>query len=105
MYPENTLPYPAQILVSVSKRKMKRAHDRNRLKRQIREAYRLQKEEIWYPYLQASKQNCVIAVVFTGNEHFTTEHITKKLVAAFRKLIEDDKKIISGIGFDADKGI
>ncbi len=37
----------AQILVSVSKRNFKNASDRNRLKRQIREAYRLKKDDFF----------------------------------------------------------
>ena len=37
---------PAQVLVSVSKRHFKHAVDRNRVKRQIREAYRRQKAEL-----------------------------------------------------------
>ena len=35
---------PVEVLVSVSKRHFKRAVKRNRVKRQIREAYRLQKQ-------------------------------------------------------------
>jgi ribonuclease P protein component len=35
---------PVQLLISVSKRHFKRAVKRNRVKRQIREAYRLQKQ-------------------------------------------------------------
>lgn len=35
---------PVQVLVSVPKRKFRHAVDRNRVKRQIREAYRLNKE-------------------------------------------------------------
>lgn len=38
---------PAAILVSVSKRHFKRAVQRNRVKRQIREAYRKNKEVLW----------------------------------------------------------
>ena len=37
---------PVQILVSVSKRHFKRAVKRNRVKRQIRESYRLKKQKL-----------------------------------------------------------
>lgn len=37
----------AQILFSVSSKKIKKAHDRNRIKRMLRESYRLQKPEIY----------------------------------------------------------
>ena len=40
-------PVPALVLISVSKRHFKHATDRNRAKRQIREAYRLQKSILW----------------------------------------------------------
>ncbi|HRH35028.1 MAG TPA: ribonuclease P protein component, partial [Catalimonadaceae bacterium] len=38
---------PVQILVSASKRNFKQAVDRNRIKRQIREAYRLHKHLLY----------------------------------------------------------
>lgn len=41
--PEVASAFPAQVSISVSKRLFKTAVARNRLKRQIREAYRLQK--------------------------------------------------------------
>ena len=41
--PDVTSEFPAQVSISVSKRLFKTAVARNRLKRQIREAYRLQK--------------------------------------------------------------
>jgi ribonuclease P protein component len=39
--------FPASVLFSVSKRNFKNATDRNRLKRQMREAYRLKKEDFF----------------------------------------------------------
>ena len=39
-------PKPVQILFSISKRNFKRAVDRNKLKRRLKEAYRLNKTEI-----------------------------------------------------------
>lgn len=37
---------PVQVLVSVSKKRLHHAVDRNRVKRQIREAYRLNKQQL-----------------------------------------------------------
>ena len=42
--PRTQTDVPVQVLVSVSKRHFKHAVDRNRIKRQIREAYRHQKQ-------------------------------------------------------------
>ncbi len=38
---------PVQIMISVSKRNFKKAVDRNKIKRYMREAYRIQKSIIW----------------------------------------------------------
>jgi ribonuclease P protein component len=39
-------PYPLQVLITVSSRKFRNAVDRNRIRRKIREAYRLNKHSI-----------------------------------------------------------
>ena len=39
---------PVQILISVPKKRFKHAVDRNRVKRQVREAYRLHKQVLYY---------------------------------------------------------
>ena len=44
--PVGELDAPVSILVSVSKRYFKRAVKRNRMKRRIREAYRVNKQEL-----------------------------------------------------------
>lgn len=59
--PVEGLDAPVSILVSVSKRRFKRAVKRNRVKRRIREAYRLNKQ----PLLEAVRHNgCQLAVAF-----------------------------------------
>ena len=57
--PVDELDAPVSILVSVSKRRFKRAVKRNRVKRRVREAYRLQ------PLLEVVGQTgCHVAIAF-----------------------------------------
>ena len=58
---------PAAILISVPKKRFKRAVKRNRLKRLIRETYRLNKNALWES-LHLSGKGLLIAFVYIGNE-------------------------------------
>lgn len=48
---------PAQVAFAIPKRHVKSAVDRNRIRRQMREAYRLDKER-WYEPLRAAGVQC-----------------------------------------------
>ena len=63
-----------RIIVSVSKRYFKRAVKRNRIKRQLREAYRLQKE-----LLQPLDGGLDIAFLWTSDEVLPTEKVFQKM--------------------------
>ena len=63
-----------RIMVSVSKRYFKRAVKRNRIKRQLREAYRLQKE-----LLQPLEGGLDIAFLWTSDEMLPTEKVFQKM--------------------------
>ena len=63
-----------RILVSVSKRYFKRAVKRNRIKRQLREAYRLQKE-----VLQPLDGGLDIAFLWTSDDMLPTEKVFQKM--------------------------
>ena len=74
---------PAAILVSVPKKRFKRAVKRNRLKRLIRETYRLNKNALWES-LQLSGKGLLIAFIYIGNElcDFSTLNTSMKKIIA-----------------------
>ena len=55
-----------KLMISVPKKKIKRAVDRNRIKRLIREAYRLNKH-LLYTMLNNYSVNLYVGIIFTGN--------------------------------------
>lgn len=80
-----TLPVnvPAQVLFVVSRKKFSKAVDRNRIKRVMRELYRLQKKLLFESLIQ-SKTQVAVAFIYTGN----TLPDYKTLEPLFRKVIQ-----------------
>jgi ribonuclease P protein component len=82
---EAPLATPPQVLISVSKRGFKRAVDRNRLKRLIREAYRLNKYRLLG---QPNGQNiALLGILYTGKEKSPFALVEKKLISALQRLV------------------
>ena len=72
-----------RIMVSVSKRYFKRAVKRNRIKRQLREAYRLQKE-----LLLPLEGGLDIAFLWTSAEMMPTEKVFQKMKSILQRISE-----------------
>lgn len=78
---------PASFLVSVSKRKFKRAVKRNRVKRQVREAYRTRKDEL-FAVLDQQGKSLLVAFLYLEKETLPSGSIEKAMVKALRVLGE-----------------
>lgn len=78
---------PATILISVSKRRFKRAVKRNRVKRQIREAYRKNKGGLWQA-LEEKEQGVAVAFIYLSNELFSSAEIENKVKILLARIAE-----------------
>lgn len=77
----------SQVLISVSKRRFKHAVDRNRVKRQIREAYR-QNKHILTQVLEEKGHRVAVAFLWLSNEIFPTDVVEKKMVSLLQRIAE-----------------
>jgi len=59
---------PCQSIISVSKRRFKRAVDRNAIKRMMREGYRLQKSNDLIPFLLKHNVTLYLAIQYVGKQ-------------------------------------
>ena len=78
---------PVKVLISVSKRRFKRAYKRNLLKRRIREAYRLNKH-LLIPLLEKNSVNIALAFVYLPLEIKSFHDIEKAMQDTLRGLIK-----------------
>lgn len=69
---------PVQFTVSVPKKNFKSAVARNRIKRKLREAWRLNKHRL-YRKLEGDGQQYAFMVLFTGKEDLPSEQIHKAM--------------------------
>ena len=76
-----------QAGVGVSSRNFKKAVDRNRVKRLLREAYRLQKHDL-QEYLENSKKSMSVFFLYVGKELPDYNTIHEKMGSAITRLIK-----------------
>jgi ribonuclease P protein component, eubacterial len=87
-----TLPHPDQespnhqVLISVGTRNFKKAVDRNKIKRRIREGFRLNRHQLLI------EEKLLIAYIYNSNEILPSAVIHQKLIQTFGKLNGYEKK-------------
>jgi len=83
---ENTA--PVQIVFSVSKKKYKRAVDRNLIKRKCKEAYRLQKNPL-IEKINIQNKNIIIIISYINKEIMEYKKIEKAIEKIIATLIQN----------------
>lgn len=78
---------PAAVMISVSKRRFKRAVKRNKVKRQMREAYRKNKQ-LLVDELERQEKKLAITFIYLSNELVATAELEEKMKTALARLSE-----------------
>jgi ribonuclease P protein component len=84
LYLEAPASGPLQTAFSVSKKHFKKAVDRNRIKRLMREAWRLQKNVL----VNNKHKHLKIFIIYTGNELPEYELVFEKTTAIIKRVIK-----------------
>ena len=77
---------PAQVLISVPKKRFKHAVDRNRVKRQVREAFRHHKETIC-EHMVADRQ-ILIAFIWLSDRHYLSTEVERRVSRLLQKIAQ-----------------
>jgi ribonuclease P protein component len=77
---------PVQVVINVSKKRFKKAVDRNLIKRRTREAYRMLKTPELYTLLPLTDKLLLLSIQFIGKKHYPYDFLEKKLGGALKKL-------------------
>lgn len=77
-------PAPAQVAFAVPKRYVKLAVDRNRVKRHMREAYRMHKHR-WYASLQSAGVQCAWLLIFQDSGPMPWPRASEKIFDVFER--------------------
>ena len=89
---EDEIEPEVSILISVPKKRFKHAVDRNRVKRQVREAYRLNKHILLDAlHAQETPQKMVLAFIWLDNKLHDSREVAQKVKKLLYHIAEDQQ--------------
>jgi len=94
--PENTSSSMVKVLITVPKRKIRKAAHRNLVKRRIREAYRHHKGELFDSMRESDLPPFNLAIQYLSSEILDYELISSKLLDALNKVNHEYTKLYLG---------
>jgi ribonuclease P protein component len=77
-----------KITISVPKKNFKKAVDRNKIKRQIREAYRLNKHKVFSEIKNIEKKFAAV-IIYTGKEQLSWKEIEAKIFVSLQRFAKE----------------
>jgi ribonuclease P protein component len=83
--------YPTQIAFSIPKKNFKKAVDRNKIRRRIKESYRLNKHS-FYNFLSEREAQLELLFVYIAKETLSYKEIEEKIILTLRRLEVDYEK-------------
>jgi len=79
---------PVKVMVSVPKRCFKRAVKRNRVKRQVREAYRKHKATLWRKLNERERRGFMAAFIWLDDKLWSSAEVEAKVENLLDRLTE-----------------
>ena len=71
---------PVKVVFSVPKKRFKNSVDRNQIKRRMREAFRLNKQDTLYTYLIAENKSIALSLGYVAKDIIPFDVVQKKMV-------------------------
>jgi ribonuclease P protein component len=84
--------FPVQVLISVPAQIIRKAVLRNKIKRRIREAWRINKE-ILYEDLTERQQQMAVCIMYTSKEILPSSLVREKIILILQRLRKGHAKI------------
>jgi len=88
---EDSSPRPFQVVLSIPKRRVPKAHDRNKIKRRTKEALRKNKSQL-ESFLQEHELHLCFMVIFSTHKMLEFIEIEKQMIKALTQVIDTIKQ-------------